>query len=325
MPFIRKSTYQAPLLFKNSYVNTIYPAVFRKFSEFQFTRERIETLDDDFLDLDWSQVGSRNLVIVLHGLEGSSDSQYARGIARYFNGQKWDALAINHRGCSGENNRQAHSYHMGATADISYIIEYVEANYDYESIVLVGFSLGGNVTLKYVGEQGDNLPKIVKAAAAFSVPIEIPTANKQISRPKNAMYMKRFINSMINKAQEKMDRDDCDFPVFENFNPKNFNEFDEMLTAPVHGFKSAQEYWEKSSSLQFIPNIKIPTLLVNAQDDTFLSKECYPIELSEAHPHFHFEMPKYGGHCGFYERDKEGFVWFEKRAFEFVSEVVLRG
>lgn len=322
MPFIPESSYQPPLLFKNSYVNTIYPAVFRKFSQFQFVRERIDTPDDDFLDLDWSQVGSRHLVIVLHGLEGSSDSQYAQGISRYFNEQKWDALAINHRGCSGENNRQPYSYHMGQTDDIDYIVEYVDANYDYDSIVLVGFSLGGNVTLKYVGEKGDGLPNIIKAAAAFSVPIEIPTANKQISRPKNSLYMKRFMASMINKAQEKMDRNEGNFPIYENFNPKTFNEFDEMLTAPVHGFRSAQEYWEKSSSLQFIPNIKIPTLLVNAQDDTFLSKECYPIELAESHQHFHFEMPRYGGHCGFYERDKEGFVWFEKRAFNFVKEVV---
>lgn len=123
------------------------------------------------------------------------------------------------------------------------------------------------------------------------------------------------------KAQDKMVRLPEEFPVYKTFNPKTFNEFDEMITAPVHGFDSAEDYWIKSSSIRFIPDIKIPTLLVNAQDDTFLSEKCYPIELAKQHPFFYFEMPKYGGHCGFYEKQKDNFVWYERRAWDFLSSL----
>lgn len=322
MPVITKSSYKPPLLFRNSYVNTIYPAVFRKQPLLEYSRERWTTPDEDFIDLDWSRVGSRQLVIVLHGLEGSSQSQYARGIAGYFNSKNLDALAVNHRSCSEEINLLPRSYHMGATEDISFIVNRVVEEGYYTEVNLVGFSLGGNITLKYVGEQGDKLPSIVKAAAAFSVPVDIPTANAQINRPKNSMYLRRFLISMKAKAMHKMQTMPDRFPVYQDFNPANFNEFDELITAPVHGFGSAKEYWEKTSSLQFIPNIKIPTLLVNAQDDTFLSKECFPKELASHHPYFHLETPKYGGHCGFYENDKEGFVWFEKRSYQFFRDHV---
>lgn len=320
MPFISESTYSPPFLFRNSYINTIYPAMFRKGPMPRYERVRLNTPDDDFLDIDYAKVGSEKLVIVLHGLEGSSQSQYSRGIVGYFNARGWDAMAVNHRGCSEENNRQPHSYHMGATDDITFLIDKICQENAYREIYLTGFSLGGNVTLKYLGEQSKNLPKQIKAAAVFSVPIDIPSANKEINRRKNAVYLSRFLISMKAKALDKMQRMPDRFPCYDNFNPKNFNEFDELITAPVHGFSCAQDYWKKCSSLPFIKDICVPTLLVNAQDDTFLSAECYPINLAEEHPFFYFEMPRYGGHCGFYERDAEGFVWFEKRAFAFFQK-----
>ena len=321
MPFIENSDYKPPFLFRNSYVNTIYPVYFRKHVQPRYERVRLDTPDEDFLDLDFSRVGGKNLVIVLHGLEGSSQSQYARGISVYFNGQKCDALAVNHRGCSEENNLRPHSYHMGATDDLRFIIDYLIKNENYEKIWLVGFSLGGNITLKYLGEESENLPEVVKGAAVFSVPIDIPSANEEIRKRKNTLYLSKFLETMKAKAQDKMVRLPEEFPVYKTFNPKTFNEFDEMITAPVHGFDSAEDYWIKSSSIRFIPDIKIPTLLVNAQDDTFLSEKCYPIELAKQHPFFYFEMPKYGGHCGFYEKQKDNFVWYERRAWDFLSSL----
>ncbi len=322
MPYIENSDYKPPLLFRNSYVNTIYPVYFRKHIQPQYERVRLDTPDADFLDLDFSRVGSDSLVIVLHGLEGSSQSQYARGIAAYFNSKKCDALAVNHRGCSEENNLRPQSYHMGQTDDLRFIIEYLEEEGDYRNVFLVGFSLGGNVTLKYLGEEGADLPEIVRGAVTFSVPIHIPSANTEIRKRKNAPYLSRFLTTMIAKAQEKMERLPEEFPVHEQFNPKTFDEFDELITAPVHGFAGAEDYWNKSSSINFIPDIKVPTLLVNARDDTFLSEKCYPVELAKKHPYFYFEMPKYGGHCGFYANGEEGEVWFEKRAWEFFEELV---
>lgn len=321
MPYIAESTYSPPLLFKNSYVNTIYTSVYRKAPRPDYIRKRIFTPDGDFMDLDWAYVkNSDSLVIVLHGLEGSSESQYAKGISSYFNKKGCNALVINHRSCSGENNRLPQSYHMGWTRDLDYIINGILQENKYNNIFLTGFSLGGNIVLKYVGEKGSDLPTLIRAAVAFSVPVHIHSANIAISHRKNKPYLKHFMDTMTAKAKEKMVRLGSDYPQYKNFKPRSFNEFDELITAPVHGFRSAEHYWESCSSVQFLSSIRIPTLLINAQDDTFLSEQCYPKDIAMHHPYFYFEMPRYGGHCGFYSRNKNGFTWFEKRAFDFMFQ-----
>ncbi|MCR9290400.1 MAG: alpha/beta fold hydrolase [Bacteroidetes bacterium] len=319
MPLIQKSDYKAPLLLRNAHLNTVYAALARKVKDVFYERERIETPDKDFLDLDWSFVKSDQLVIVLHGLEGSADRPYMRGMIKAFNNKGWDGLAFNFRGCSGVINRQPYSYHMGWTTDLEFVVDHVLSINRYREIVLVGFSLGGNVVLNYLGKYGNTLPKAVKKGIAFSVPCHIESANIEIDKAKNSLYLKRFMNSLNEKAAKKAES----FPNKIQFDvknpPKNFYQFDDQFTAPLNGFKNNFDYWTKSSSLNVIPQIEIPTLLVNALDDTFLSYRCFPVEMAEKHQFFHFEAPKHGGHVGFISFNNQGSIWSEKRALAFAD------
>lgn len=319
MPLIEHSTYKAPLLFRNNHLNTIYPALFRKVNGVVYERERFYTPDEDFLDLDWSINHNKQLVIVLHGLEGSADRAYIKGIIKYFNQNNWDGVGVNFRGCSGEVNWKLNSYHMGASDDLDIIIKHIIKEKKYQKIALVGFSLGGNVVLKYLGEQGKALADIVKAAVAFSVPCYIPTANKKIDQWYNWLYLNRFLNSLNAKVLEKNkkfpDKLKVTYPL-----PRNFRTFDDQYTAPLHGFKDAADYWERCSSRQFLNDINVPTLIINAKDDSFLSKECFPIEEANLSKWVYLERPNWGGHVGFVTFGKKNTYWSEERAMQFVQE-----
>jgi predicted alpha/beta-fold hydrolase len=320
MPIVEHCDYRPPLFFRNTYVNTIYPSLTRKVDDLIYTRERIATPDDDFLDLDWVKQGNDQLLIVLHGLESSSERSYIKGFIRCFKLHAWDGLGMNFRGCSGENNRALRTYHVGETSDLHLVLQHVIQLKRYRKIALAGFSLGGNVVLKYLGEQGDKIFPEVKAAVALSVPCHVPSANIEFNRPHNYLYLRRFLKTLNQKMHEKA----AQWPgVFEIKNPKprSFDEFDEAFTAPVHGFKNAEDYWKRNSSLQFIPNIKVPTLLINSLDDTFLSSQCFPIEEALQMSNFYLEMPKWGGHCGFYTPGPDNIFWSEKRALTFIEEM----
>jgi hypothetical protein len=318
MPFLRQDDYLPPLLFRNTYVNTIYPSLFRQVPDLHYQRKRIDTPDGDFLDLDWATQGRDKLVIVLHGLESSADRGYIKGMIRRFGMEGWDGLGMNFRGCSGEPNRLLRTYHIGETGDLDWVLRHVLAKNQYREIVLIGFSLGGNVVLKYLGEQEDRLfPEITKGIA-ISVPCEVMSANEEFNKLKNWIYMRRFMLSlnpkMHTKAQLFPDQYRISIPK-----PRSFDEFDGAFTAPVHGFANAEDYWTRNSSLQFIPKIKIPTLLVNALDDTFLSPACFPYDLAEQSSVFHLMTPRYGGHCGFYMPGKRNVFWSEEQAWAFVA------
>ncbi|RMG85334.1 MAG: alpha/beta fold hydrolase [Bacteroidetes bacterium] len=319
MPLTDSPGYVAPRWLRNPHFNSIYAAVFRKVPGVFYERERLLTPDDDFLDLDWSRTGSRRLLIACHGLEGSADRPYMRGMIRHFNRHGWDGLGINFRGCGGELNRKPYSYHMGWTTDLDFMVQKMATQGNYDEIALIGFSLGGNVVLNYLGRKGREVPQIVRKAVAFSVPCHIESANVEINRRRNRLYLWRFMRSLNEKARIKA----AQFPGAFAFDPKNpptsFYEFDEQVTAPAHGFASNRDYWEKTSSLPVLDQICIPTLLVNAADDTFLSAQCYPVELARKHPFFHFEKPRHGGHVGFVEFNNDGSFWSEKRALAFVQ------
>lgn len=323
MPFIETSTYQAKGAFKNTFFNTIYPAIIRKVEGVNYVRERLELEDGDFLDLDWSKVGSRKLVLVLHGLEGQADRAYVQGMVKHFNQNGWDGLGLNYRGCSGEPNRVLQSYHMGATADVKWLVEHLAAQDNYDELVLVGFSLGGNVTLRYIGENKGAYPSILKGAVAFSVPCDIQSANVEIHRWYNYLYLRRFLTSLNEKARLKAKQ----FPSqvqLPNRMPKTFYHFDDWFTGPIHGYKNGVDYYKRASSLPLLSTIDLPVLLVNAQDDTFLSSACYPVEIARKSEHFFFEMPKYGGHVGFSHFAGDRPYWSEKRAFDFIQNRVAK-
>ncbi len=319
MPLISVTDYRPPLLFRNPHFHTIYPTLFRKV-EVDYQRERVQTPDGDFLDLDWSTVGGARLVIVLHGLEGSAAGAYIKGMIRYFNRRGWDGLGFNFRGCSGTPNRKLKTYHMAAYEDIDWLVNFLIERDQYRNIALVGFSLGGNVLMNYFGRMGAAIPEPVDGAVALSTPCYIPTANERLRRWDNRLYTYRFERELNRKKAEKLKQFPGQLPVgAERY--AGFFDFDNWYTAPAHGFENARDYWERASGRQYIPGIRKPFLLINAGDDTFLSPECYPEQEAHSLENFYLCMPPYGGHAGFYLPNQRGEYWSEQKTFEFLRSV----
>ena len=309
------SSYQPPFFLFNAHLETIYPALLRRVPLQAYTRERIATPDQDFLDLDWIKQSAGRLVIISHGLEGNSQRSYIKGMARMCLASNFDVLTWNYRGCSEEMNRELRFYHSGATDDVGVVVNHAIAC-GYTNITLIGFSLGGNLTLKYIGEQQP--PKEVKKALAFSVPLDLHSSYIQISRPSNRIYSERFLKSLKKKIITKaVFRKELDIKGIDAI--ASLIEFDDHFTAPIHGFKNAVDYYTQSSSLQFLTRITIPALIINAQNDPFLSKDCYPTATLHDHPFVRFESPAYGGHVGFAQFNKNGLYWSEERAMEFIN------
>jgi uncharacterized protein len=297
-------------------METIFPALTRRVNDITYQRERITTPDDDFLDLDWVRQGSKKLVIISHGLEGNSARAYIRGMAKAFFGLKYDALAWNYRGCSDEMNRQRRFYHSGATDDLNTVVQHAVKQNTYQEIYLIGFSLGGNITLKYLGEQQPD--PIIKKAVAISVPLNLHTSCEKISMRSNWMYSNRFVKSLKKKVKAKAAlRNDIDVTNIDKL--KTLREFDDAYTAPLHGYQDAIHYYTECSSIRFVKNITIPTLIVNAKNDPFLSDDCYPVEMLKDHPFVSFESPERGGHVGFIQLGKNGLYWSEARAIAFIN------
>ena len=321
MPLTPSSNFKPPFLFRNKHFSTIAPSMFRKVNGVNYNRKRITTPDDDFLDIDFSTVDSNTIVIITHGLEGNSERTYMRGMVKSINKAGWDAVALNLRGCSGRPNNLYLSYHSGKTDDLNFLVDHILNNYDYEKIMLVGFSLGGNLTLKYIGEKGDTVPSEICCAVAISVPVDLKDSADQLSKTTNAMYMNRFLRMLKPKMIEKTQR----FPnnginKDEIVKMKNFYDFDNLYTAPAHGFSSAEDYWKKCSAKPFLSKIRIPTLLINALNDPFLGTRSYPVTEAENSKHFFLEIPDYGGHVGFIKSLKmNGELWNEKRTIEFLN------
>lgn len=317
MPVLNQSDYKAPFLFKHRHLLTIYPSLFRKVTGIHYQRSRITTPDDDFIDLDFSTVGSRHIVIILHGLEGNSYRKYMLGMAAAFNKKNFDTVAMNFRGCSGEPNKKIRFYHSGETEDLETVVKYVRNLGKYKTIHLAGFSLGGNVMLKYIGEKGGNIDACIKSAVAISVPCDLKDSAVALEKKQNIIYMKRFIRELETKLlhKKKLYPEAINLESYSSI--KTFRQFDDRYTAPMHGFKNAEDYWEQSSSRRFLERIRIPVLLINALDDPFLGKECFPYEEADKTPFFFLETPRYGGHVGFVTFSGTQY-WSEKRAVEFI-------
>ena len=321
MPLL-KSTYDPPAIFRNYHISTIYASKFRQIPKTPQTRERLELEDGDFIDLDWSyskSCRSKSVLILLHGLDGNAQRPYMLGLARYFNLNAWDVVAINFRGCSGEINKLYRSYNAGASEDLSQVVTHVLAKKNYESLAINGFSLGGNLVLKYLGE-GNVLPKELKAGVAISSPCDLYASLKRLDEKKNWLYSKRFVLMLKHQLRLREQHFPEQLTKAEIAACSNLYSIDELYTSKAHGFKNALDYYEKSSALQYIPNIKIPTLLINAENDGFLSANSSPTEMAIANSSFFLETPKYGGHVGFLQKKKETYT--EERALEFISTYI---
>lgn len=321
MPVVNTSSYQAPRLFRSPHLQTLYPHLLRKNAQISYQRERMLTPDNDFIDLDWSTVQSKRLVIISHGLEGSARSGYVRNFVAAANHLGWDALAWNMRGCSEEDNLRIQSYHSGCSDDLQLVFSHALFKKGYNEITLVGFSLGGNVTLKFLGEQGESIRSLITAAVCFSVPCDLAQSARQLHKRRNRRYLKHFRKSLRQKIARKRVQFPHYLPDRKIQSLKNFDDIDSYYTAPVHGYRTAEEYWFQCSSKRFLRSIEIPTLLVNALDDPFLSPECFPVDIAKDHPYLTLEIPKKGGHVGFVEFNSDRRYWSERRAFEFFDEV----
>ena len=310
----------------NGHIETLIPYLFRPTKTQAYERERIETPDNDFLDLDWVKNGHKQVVIVSHGLESSSHAKYVQGIADHLKQHDFDILAWNYRGCSGELNRTIKYYHSGASYDLATVVEHVLETTNYETIYLVGFSLGGNLTLKYVGEESRQLDKKIKAACAFSTPCYLKTASYELATGFNKVYTQNFVSTLRQKVYDKeamFKEQGFDTSVVKKL--KDLPSFDDFFTAPLHGFKDADDYYEQCSSKYFLKDIHIPTLIVNAANDPFLSKECYPYEEAEQNPNVNLEVPEHGGHVGFYQHSKGNVMWSEERILNFLQSQNIQG
>jgi len=318
MPHI-KSDYNPPWIFKNGHFSTIYSAKLRPAIFLTQERERITLPDNDFLDLDWSfsKDSKKRVALLLHGLEGNAQRTYIKAAGLHLVNNNWDVASVNFRGCSGENNLAYQSYHSGKTDDLETVIQHILKKDRYVEIVLVGFSLGANLLLKYLGER-NTLPKEIKKGVAISVPTSLRGSLESLNKLENWIYSTVFLISLRKKYKIKMPLFQDEMNASDLKRIKSLKDFDDIYTSKAHGFKDANDYYEKNSSNQFIPNIKIPVLILNAKNDSFLNPDCYPFEIAENSKSIYLETPKFGGHVGFHQTNNQ--YYSEKRTVEFLNE-----
>lgn len=304
----------------NSHLQTIWPTFCRGCVRLDLERERIELPDGDFIDLDW--IGKNKkcpIILILHGLEGSIDSHYARGMLKTIDQSGWRGAFMHFRGCSGEPNRLPRSYHSGDTKDVDYIVHYLRNREPNLPIAAIGYSLGGNVLLKWLGETGEQNP--LCAAIAISVPFELKKAAERIQQGFSRIYEWYFIKCLRDRLVKKFQTITAPVDVTLLFQVQSMRDFDDKFTAPLHGFSGADEYYSTSSSRQYLKNISVPTLVLHAKDDPFLTEDMIPTK-DELSSHVTLEVSETGGHVGFvggrYPWSPQ--YWLEKRVPEFLHE-----
>lgn len=284
---------------KNSHLQTIWPVLARKsVKDLPLERERLELPDGDFLDLEWlgrSQIG-QPLVIVLHGFEGSIESHYAKTMLRELQGQGWRSVFMHFRGCSGEPNRLARGYHSGETADLAFLAGALRQREPNTPMAAIGYSLGGNVLLKWLGETGEANP--LKAAIAISVPFELHKAAERIQTGFSRFYQWYFLKCLRRRLTDKFKCVQSPIDLAVLGGAHTIRDFDNAYTAPLHGFQNADHYYTVSSSRQYLKHIAVPTLLVHAKDDPFMTADVLP-EAHELSPTVTLEVSETGGHVGF--------------------------
>lgn len=308
---------------RNPHLQTLWPTLFRRRKQLCVWRERFELIDGDFVDLDWVGSGSGPIVLILHGLEGSARSPYASGMLNALQQQGWRAAVMHFRSCSGEPNRLLRSYHSGETSDVAAIVQQLRLREPQTPIAAMGFSLGGNVLLKWLGETGQDNP--LAAAVAISVPFELAKAAVRLQSGFSRLYEWYLMRCLRRKMQQKLQVRAAQqhFPVLTQL--RTLVDFDDKITAPLHGFVDARDYYQQSSSRQFLRHIQVPTLILHAKDDPFMTVDVIPAshELSAA---VRIEASEKGGHVGFIGGDYpwRPQYWLEWRVPLFFSELFAK-
>lgn len=272
--------------------------MFRRRPRPGYRRQRVELPDGDFLDLDWlGPTTSDHLVVILHGLEGSSSSHYVRALAHNLAAGGTPCVVMHQRGCGGEPNRLPRFYHGGETGDLRFVLEHCRRQRPGGRLYAVGFSLGGNILLKWLGQARDTL---LDAAAAVSVPFRLDYGAYRLERGLSRIYQNYLLRSMKRSVASKRQRMEHPVAAQALSRCRTFVQIDTCLTAPLHGFEDAWDYYNRSSCRQFLGAIETPTLIIHALDDPFMTPSAVP-DAAELSPAIRLELSRCGGHCGFVE------------------------
>lgn len=290
----------------------------------KYHRQRLELSDGDFLDIDWAQPIQEldaPLVLILHGLEGSSDSSYVRGLVNVLQHRRMQCVVMHFRGCSGEPNRLPRTYHSGESTDLDQVIRWLAHHYPQRALAVVGYSLGGNVLLKWLGERGDQAT--IAAAAAVSVPMQLEICATRMERGFSRVYLWRLVRDLRGKIMRKFANRPCDLELEQVAKSRGFWSFDEHVTARLHGFSGAADYYQQSSSRQFLRHIAKPTLIVHARDDPFMTPAVLP-RPDELPASVSLQVSAKGGHVGFISATGPlGLVphyWLENRIANYLAK-----
>ncbi len=300
------------------HLQTLWPALVRRPRPVRTTRERFELPDGDFVDLDRTGE-SGPIVVILHGLQGSSRSSYVRGLLGAFLQRGWRGVVMHFRGCSGEPNRLPRTYHSGETGDLGHVVRGLRERHPSTPVAAVGFSLGGNVLLKWLAERGAAAE--IAAAAVVSVPFRLAGAADRLDRGFSRVYTRYLITDLHRTVRRKFRRRPCPIDLAAMRREKTFRGFDDRVTAPLHGFRDAEHYYDVASCRQYLREVARPTLIVHALDDPFMTRDVVPGS-GELAPSIRLELSAAGGHVGFVEgvTPWSARYWLEDRIPRFLAE-----
>lgn len=313
---VRSDFTPAPWL-TNPHLQTLWPALLRKFPEVTYRNERLELPDGDFVDLCWTPGTDEGpIVVVIHGLEGSIRSHYAAGIMAAIHQRGWRGVFLHFRGCSGTPNRLDRAYHSGETGDIGFLVQTLVERYPGTPIATIGYSLGGNAMLKYLGTTAAP----VTAAVAVSVPYVLHDSAKRLSRGLSRLYQRHLVASLKAKIRLKFNGRPTPLPLDTLDAMHTFHEFDDAITAPMHGFAGVDDYYTQSSSRQYLGGIRIPALLIHALDDPFMTPATLP-QADELADNVILEVADHGGHVGFISGQYpwKPVYWLEPRIIDYLN------
>jgi uncharacterized protein len=318
--------YRPPWWYRGRHLQTLWGPLLRRFGRPRLRRERLETPDGDFLDLDWLEGGGppAPLMLILHGLEGSARSHYVSGLFREAARLGLRAVVLNFRSCSGELNRGLRLYHSGETSDLDWVLGQLLDREPTLRLGLVGVSLGGNVALKWLGERGDHASERVVAAVAISTPFDLARCAERLDAGlRRVLYTESFLRTMRAKVRAKGHLYDGRVDLAAALAARTFCEYDRFVTAPIFGFADEQDYWARSSSRAYLPKIRRPTLLISALNDPFIPLATLPEAEVAQSPWLEAAFVRDGGHAGFLEGPWGARSWAERQALAFLHHHLL--
>lgn len=316
------TTFRAPWWLPGGHLQTIYASMFAPKPRVVYRRERWELADGDFLDLDWVDgAPDKPLLALFHGLEGSSQGHYALALMDALRQKGWSGVAVNFRGCSGTPNRLPRAYHSGDSAEIKMVLNYLKARGGEQKLYAAGISLGANALLKWLGESGLEAHQLLAGAAAISAPVDLARAGMRLDQGFNRYsYTRHFLRTLRRKTQFKITAHHLQIAAQDLRSAKTLYAFDNLYTAPIHGYRNADDYWQRASSKPWLNSITVPTLIVHAQNDPFLSASTY-LEDAQLSPSITLELPRDGGHVGFVSGPFPGKLnWLPNRVLNFFTQ-----